>query len=343
MNTSVSADTLPENYTGNFPSPSAIPKPSKIRFKSKDPQDPENSEPCRRKHSNSSRHHRHHHHRSKRWHSPPSERSLSPNTAFRESLFDAMADDEGAAFWEGVYGQPIHTYSPHMKTAEGELEKMTDEAYVAYVRRKMWERSHECIVEERKRREQQRNRKRKREAEGKEWERGVEQALKRGEERRRTGKWKLCWVAYVRGWERLQDGQGPLSEEKDSVRLRERISWPVESGSWKDVQPDQVERFFKHAPQPPSTGDAVVGGGDLVVPLDLAAILKAERVRWHPDKMQQRFRGQGIELDEKTLKIVTAVFQVVDRMWSEARPPPVTVTVTGAGGATATATAGAWK
>ena len=33
-----------------------------------------------------------------------------PEAAFRESLFDAMADDEGAAFWEGVYGQPIHVY-----------------------------------------------------------------------------------------------------------------------------------------------------------------------------------------------------------------------------------------
>lgn len=330
---------LPKNYVGNMPLPPAIPKPSKIRFKSKEPkepkepQDPDNSDSCPRKHSNSSLHHRHHHHRSKRRHSlPPSERSLSPNTAFRESLFDAMADDEGAAFWEGVYGQPIHTYSPHMRTAEGELERMTDEAYVTYVRRKMWERSHEYIAEERKRREQQRNRKRKREreAEGKEWERGVEQALKRGEERRRTGKWKLCWMAYVRGWERLQEGQtaAPLSsEEKDSTALRERISWPVESGSWKEVQPEQVERFFKHAPQPTNTGGGGDGDGDgdvvgdQVVPLDLAALLKVERVRWHPDKMQQRFRGQGIELDEKTLKIVTAVFQVIDRMWSEVRPP----------------------
>lgn len=340
MNTIMNDDTLlPKNYVGNMPLPPAIPKPSKIRFKSKEPkdpkdpqepQDPDNSESCPRKHFNSSRHHRHHHHRSKRRHSPPpSERSLSPNTAFRESLFDAMADDEGAAFWEGVYGQPIHTYSPHMKTAEGELERMTDEAYVTYVRRKMWERGHEYIAEERKRREQERNRKRKREreAEGKEWERGVEQALKRGEERRRTGKWKLCWMAYVRGWERLQEGQtaAPLSsEEKYSTALRDRISWPVESGSWKEVQPEQVKRFFKHAPQPTTTtgsggdGDVV---GDQVVPLDLAALLKVERVRWHPDKMQQRFRGQGIELDEKTLKIVTAVFQVIDRMWSEVRPP----------------------
>ena len=314
MDTIMIDDTSTENYTPTLLSPSALPKPSKIRFKSKDRQDHDNPEPSSRKHSSSSRHHRHHHHRSKRRHASPYERTISPNTAFRESLFDAMADDEGAAFWEGVYGQPIHTYSPHIKTPEGELEKMTDEAYVAYVRRKMWERSHEYIVEERKRRDEQRNYKRKRETEEKEWERGVEQALKRGEERRRTGKWKVCWLAYERGWERLQEEQAILSE-KNSTSLRERISWPVESGSWEDVQPAQVERFFKHAPQP--TSDAV---GDLVPVVDLAAVLKVERVRWHPDKMQQRFRGQGVDLDEKTMKIVTAVFQVVDRMWTEARP-----------------------
>lgn len=307
-------DTSTKNYTPTFLSPSALPKPSKIRFKSKDRPDHNNPEPSSRKHSSSSRHHRHHHHRSKRRHSSPSERTISPNTAFRESLFDAMADDEGAAFWEGVYGQPIHSYSPHIKTPEGELEQMTDEAYVAYVRRKMWERSHEYIVEERKRRDEQRNRKRKRETEEKEWERGVEQALKRGEERRRTAKWKGCWLAYERGWERLQEEQA-ISSEKNSTSLRERISWPVESASWKDVQPAQVERFFKHAPQP--TSDAV---GDLLPVVDLAAVLKVERVRWHPDKMQQRFRGQGFDLDEKTMKIVTAVFQVVDRMWTEVRP-----------------------
>lgn len=322
--------TMSDEYI--LPLPSAPSKPSKIRFKSKAPQDYDISESSSHKHSSSSQsrhhHHRRHHHNhpSKRRHALPFERSLSPNTAFRESLFDAMADDEGAAFWEGVYGQPIHTYSPHIKTPEGELEKMTDEAYVAYVRRKMWERSHEYVVEERKRRDQQRDRKRKRRdvEEKKEWESGIEQALKRGEERRRAREWKHCWLAYERGWERLQVEQETLSEEKkkknndnnDSTGpSRDRISWPVESGSWKDVQPEHIERFFKHAPQP--TSDAV---GHLV-PIDLGALLKAERVRWHPDKIQQRFRGQGIELDEKTMKIVTAVFQVVDHMWTEARHP----------------------
>ena len=42
--------------------------------------------------------------------------------------------------------------------------------------------------------------------------------------------------------------------------------------------------------------------------------LKAERVRWHPDKVQQRFGG-GV--DEGTMRVVTGVFQVVDAVLKE--------------------------
>ncbi|KAF3144716.1 hypothetical protein TWF703_008703 [Orbilia oligospora] len=53
-----------------------------------------------------------------------------PEAAFRESLFEAMADDEGASYWEGVYGQPIHLYErPKVENEKGELEMMTDEEY----------------------------------------------------------------------------------------------------------------------------------------------------------------------------------------------------------------------
>ncbi|KAL9131391.1 MAG: hypothetical protein Q9217_000659 [Psora testacea] len=156
---------------------------------------------------------------------------MSPDTAFRESLFDALADDEGAAFWEGVYGQPIHTYSPsrpnndHSKDdAENPgLERMTDDEYVAYVRAKMWEKSH----------------------------------------------------GYV-------------------------------SGKREDVTKEEVERFYMHAPQAVWDGE-----------VDLGNVLKKERVKWHPDKMQQRAGTD--RLDEETVKLVTAVFQVVDRLWGEVK------------------------
>ena len=242
---------------------------------------------------------------------------MHPDAAFRESLFDALADDEGAAFWEGVYGQPIHTYSPYYapNSLNGEdeeddpehprLERMSDEEYTAYVRAKMWEKSHGYVIEERRRREEERKEKRKRDEEGRKWQLGVEEALKRGEVRRKKNKWKGVWEQYLRGWE----GMKLCSHGEGKGTMKEQIAWPVESGAWKDVGREEVERFFRHGPQ--AVGEGEVSLGD---------VLKKERVRWHPDKMQQRAGSGGI--DGGTMKLITAVFQVVDRLWSETRKKP---------------------
>ncbi|KAM0794100.1 hypothetical protein BDR22DRAFT_795283, partial [Usnea florida] len=221
-----------------------------------------------------------------------------PDIAFRESLFDALADDEGAAFWEGVYGQPIHTYSPYYPAptshddtpddpANPRLEKMNDDQYVAYVRRKMWEKSHSHVLEERRRKIEAQMREKAKKEESRRWQAGVEEALRRGKERRKRQGFKIAWERYLAGWELQKD----------------KVPWPVESGKIKDVGADEVESFFKSA--------ADIGG------VDLGYVLKKERVRWHPDKMQQRAGEGGI--DRATMKLVTAVFQVVDRLWSEIR------------------------
>jgi len=79
---------------------------------------------------------------------------LDSEAAFRESLFDAMADDEGADYWSSIYGQPIHTYpNTYLSPETGRLEKMTDEEYTEFVRTKMWEKTHQHVLEERARRE----------------------------------------------------------------------------------------------------------------------------------------------------------------------------------------------
>jgi len=235
---------------------------------------------------------------------------MNPDTAFRESLFDALADDEGAAFWEGVYGQPIHTYSPY--TAKGDpdynedlknprLERMDDEEYVTYVRGKMWEKSHQYIFEERKKREADRARRKEKDEEGRRWQANMDEALRRGEERRKRNRWNGVWEGYVKKWETT------FLEGTDTIETR--ISWPIESGVIHDVSKEEVERFFRKAPQAAKKSDEEE--------LDLGDVLKKERVRWHPDKMQQRAGSGGI--DEGTMKVVTAVFQVVDRLWGEVR------------------------
>ena len=325
-------------------------KSRRFRFKSKRKQDASDSDDLLASHpsqrrsrtgrsprsGDGSQHHRHHHRRKKAADAQPDDPTLydstylpnarsgaylDPETAFRESLFDALADDEGAAFWEGVYGQPIHTFEPPLRPSgpEGELERMGDDEYAAYVRGRMYEKTHQHIVEERERRDEAR--KRRREAEslpGPEthqrsaFERDVKESLARGEDRKRKTAWKRRWEDYCRGWD-------AFSHSRTS-----RIPWPVESGSRSQVadKSTEVEDFFKSCSAAVSSEQSA-----------LTALLKVERVRWHPDKMQQRLVGldgaddRGKEmagtkeggLDGETMKAVTAVFQVVDHMWNEER------------------------
>ncbi|KAJ4986426.1 hypothetical protein SVAN01_08118 [Stagonosporopsis vannaccii] len=229
---------------------------------------------------------------------------------FRESLFDALADDEGAAYWEGVYGQPINIYPTSRPGADGKLERMSEEEYAEYVRGKMWEKTHQHIVEEREARERAR---RERKAQRERWEEEgereereregirarMEESLRRGEERKRAKEAAASWDRYTAKWEKLSSPTTPA--DTTDANVADLIPWPVLSGNLKHVSKAEIERFLRAAP---------------VWKEDAAALLKAERVRWHPDKMQRRF---GQRIDEQTIRDVTAVFQVIDQLWSARR------------------------
>ena len=250
---------------------------------------------------------------------------LDPDTAFRESLFDALADDEGAAFWEGVYGQPIHTYSAYRhdsnastgSVGDGELQRMSDGEYTAYVRAKMWEKSHEYVLEERAKRERERaarrdattqeaRRRRYQDA----WENKIDEVFGRRKAEKPGDEWSAVWERYTRNWEKLRllTGSATPSARLDKVATKSRallrLPWPVKSGRARDIGKESVELFIRNAP----SGSTPEG---------LLEILKAERIRWHPDKIQHRFRA--IAAEENTMKDVTAVFQMLDQMWSDTR------------------------
>lgn len=251
---------------------------------------------------------------------------LPPETAFRESLWDAMGDDEGAAFWEGVYGQPIHTYSNTYQDPEtGKLERMNEEEYAQFVRRKMWEKSWEGIeaAKEERRKEREQEKKRLREEEKQKtsekqvsleylFDLEVENSLARGEQRRERRRWKGLWEDYLQRWEELQhlaQAQAKPHTDSEQYFLRNKIVWPVETGKRKDVKPEEVERFILKGVYSSIRADEAEDA--------LMKALKTERVRWHPDKVQQRYGF--MEVDESTLAGVTAIFQVFDRMWNERR------------------------
>jgi hypothetical protein len=298
---------------------------SKFRFKSSKRKSTHDEDHLSSSHSDGHRHRHHHHHRSKRrkQSEPPddpalyddtylpntsSEQYLDPDTAFRESLFDAMADDEGAQFWEGVYGQPIPKIPPVKEGPTGELEAMTEDEYAAHVRAEMYKKTHQYLFEEKARREQAKKEKerlaeeaRREEASSEQFRRVVDESLKRGRERservQRASQWANKWNAYEKAWDELED------RSKSGAA---RIPWPVWKGTKEDISKEEIETFFLNGPTAGKSDQA-----------DLLRTLKAERVRWHPDKMQQKLGGQGI--DELKMRAITAVFQIIDRMWNELR------------------------
>ena len=210
------------------------------------------------------------------------------------------------------------------------MEQMDDETYAQYVRGKMWERSWEGVEKlraEKRRQKIKENAKSERERERRRrgWEKKaeprsaftfgkeVEESLRRGEERRIGRRWKKLWEGYLKEWDVLQESVRPQKDtgnpESKKSHLQNEIAWPVESGKLKDVVPQEVERFVlegvRHASQASEREAA------------LLRALKIERVRWHPDKIQQRYGSMGV--DERIMQGATAVFQVVDRMWTEQR------------------------
>jgi hypothetical protein len=221
-------------------------------------------------------------------------------------------------------------------TSTGELEEMTDEEYVEYVKRQMWERKHPEIVYETKRRERARKaeeegRTRRREEfvrrkEQAAWERSQRSRFRDEGERKERYEYEFAgdkewtrndtprtqssrreylstWSAYLTAWDQLKLElleQREKKDDKDSVKPSKRIPWPVLK-SQAPTKPNIVV-FMQHAPADDRK--------------ERLRMLKAERVRWHPDKVQQRFAGA---VDEGTMKLVTCVFQVVDGMVEEER------------------------
>ncbi|POS84009.1 hypothetical protein EPUL_005098 [Erysiphe pulchra] len=237
-------------------------------------------------------------------HDSMEEGPVDPEVAFRASLFDAMRDDEGAQFWEGVYGQPVHTYPNTKPGPDGKLERMTDDEYAAYVRTKMYEKTHQYLIEEKERKDAARrqNEKMRREAaeQEREFRRNLEKSLKRGNERALRKALSEKWNDYLMRWDILEK-DGP----KEEIAIAS-IPWPVASGKRSDINSEEIERFFAHGPtggQPSET--------------QLKKLLKSERIRWHPDKIQQKLGGQ--EVNKSILQTSTFVFQVIDKLWSQIR------------------------
>ncbi|KAI5204978.1 hypothetical protein AUEXF2481DRAFT_39904 [Aureobasidium subglaciale EXF-2481] len=335
--------------------------PSSMRFRFKDGK---GSDGRKRKSKSKSRH-RSHRHSHRHGHTGPedqesnarkhtastsplhdSNKATSPkdtDTAFRESLFDAMADDEGAAYWQAIYGDSIHSYPrPTIQTPHGHLEEMSDDQYVCYVKTKMWEKKNPELLREKLSREEQGERAKRRHGgeehdddeyeEDFEWvgnaEKGYEKRSTRSRriprpQETRESRHDAAFVsdvdaALARGAARKQSKRyhsawfaylqrwAALKSSPPSTSseaLLKEIPWPVQSLVSTDVNKQNVQDFFTNAPLD-----------------DQARIktLKDQSVNWHPDRFQRRFGGGDV--DEETLKLATSVFQTIYDMWERMRP-----------------------
>ncbi|KAI5285772.1 hypothetical protein KEM54_000305 [Ascosphaera aggregata] len=253
---------------------------------------------------------------------------MAADDAFLESLFDALADDEGATYWEGIYSQPIHKYERQWVQDENEgFRQMTDDEYAAYVRTEMWKRTREGMLEEQEKRrrklaswKKEEERAEKLKAERNMFDKLMEESLKRGRERRSRKKemeeWSDAWKKYLVSWEKLNEQVLNIATEQTSTEnhnyFRNMAFWPVRSGKRQDITAKAVEDFLQNAP-----AVRAVEGENSGDSRGFLSLLKTERVRWHPDKVQHRYGGLNIE--KQTMQSVTEVFQIIDRLWNEAR------------------------
>lgn len=257
--------------------------------------------PPRRRHRRSR--HKDHHKRPPTPLNPYDPEPLDSDAAFRESLFDALADDDGAAYWEGIYGQPIHIYAePDSTSGNGPLDRMNEEEYASYVRQKMWEKTHAGALEQRAQQDARRKATQAALRLDKQRKEQMDQAFRDEQKQRLSQRWRKRYDEYIRRWDDV-----PINSKADAKHPSAEtiLPWPVDSGRREDIDRESVQRFFLRGLARENVGETA-----------FAAKLKEERVKWHPDKIQQRLGGR---VEQTVMRDVTSVFQSIDSLWLEAR------------------------
>ncbi|KAG9243820.1 hypothetical protein BJ878DRAFT_422755 [Calycina marina] len=254
-----------------------------------------------------------------------------PEYIFHEDLRYALNDPDGALEWEAKYGVPFHKVHQTKQAANGMVNLSYDEL-VRGAKALIWAHTPEALAAERTRRdeckkmekqkrqeaiaEKMRSKEvqKKREMERKKQEEldaRIEESLRRGGERRaaRTwqGRWRLArssaekWDIYIAAWNANTSGKAQLGMDD--------IPWPVSSGRFEDLNKESVKGFLSRAPRDK------MWGGERPLLKEIISLVKAERIRWHPDTVQRHFGGQGVDIE--VLKAVNEVSSLINEVWSD--------------------------
>ncbi|GAB7364352.1 hypothetical protein MBLNU230_g4895t1 [Neophaeotheca triangularis] len=273
---------------------------------------------------------------------PEQDTAPSDREAFRTALFDALADEEQADYWQAAYGQPIHVYErPSVpKGPKGELEEMGDEEYAAFVREKMFEKQHPEVVWEREREGKRRKEKEEREKA----EREAYVRKKRQERWKRDSGWKGGENDEERddeddAWDRYEHafaGEVPMERERSGVdwtalwktyqEMWDTLKERVKTGEPGDLQMPWPTRKILSANKKASNPDETVTHEDVQtfmrqMPLQgdesRPRILKSERARWHPDKMVRVLGALGEDSAKAVEEAAKTVYIAIDQLIDE--------------------------
>ena len=138
-----------------------------------------------------------------------------------------------------------------------------------------------------------------RRAEGLQGQRESETNPRRGQQ---TATWEEAWARYERGWA----NKTHINASARAENVKESLPWPVKSGRWQDVDVANVCAFLRRAPE--------CAWEDLRAAL---AVLKAQALRWHPDRIGRHFpttTGEG-----EVGALATLITQVINREWEMVR------------------------
>ena len=148
----------------------------------------------------------------------------------------------------------------------------------------------EAAARERLRRQQER-----REREEAARERREQAARERAEKEQQE--WQQSWDTYERDWANMSR----INTTEIDEDVKDSVPWPVKSGKWRDVNPDNVTKFLQHAP------DGVFDNRSR-----LRSLLRRQAVRWHEDKIRQFF--PRIAGARETLRLTVVVMQTINAM-----------------------------
>lgn len=218
---------------------------------------------------------------------------------FRAKLFDAMGMDAGQDSLQASFNEYVpprwRDVSPTSPVpSRAKLHHLDDEEYVEYIRRGMWERTHQAEHAARQKKKADASEKRKRERELKEKTKEIEQEELDRRKRRREEKehqhFLNAWTAYEKRWSDILKPP-PASLPPNSLDF-DNIPWPVfpPPTSLDSLNKDTIAAFL--------LSDKVPGASEKTI----KQRLREAFLVFHPDRFESKVLAAVKDRDKERVR-----------------------------------------